>query len=145
LPRASPTIPKEDLGAWLWPGDLNHGRMTIDDRNALATRLLAMGNAAPVVLCYGNHDLPGDLDVFAKLKTTYPIFVVSTPEVITVTLATGERAAIFVLPYPTKAGLVALGIAKPDVIDAAADALDAICRGRRHRPRGGARARATSR
>lgn len=121
------TMPKAELGAWLWPGDLNHGRMTIEDRNALATRLLAMGNTAPVVLCYGNHDLPGDLDVFAKLRTTYPILVVSTPQVISLYLDNGAHVSLFVLPYPTKAGLVALGIAKPDVIDAAADALDAIC------------------
>lgn len=121
------TIPKGELGAWLWPGDLNHGRMTIEDRNALATRLLAMGNAAPVVLCYGNHDLPGDLDVFAKLRTTYPILVVSAPQVVSLYLESGAHVSLFVLPYPTKAGLVALGIAKPDVIDAAADALDAIC------------------
>ena len=60
------------LEAWLWPGDLNDRRMTIDDRNALAERLRTMADFAPVVICCGNHDLPGDLDVFARLRTRYP-------------------------------------------------------------------------
>lgn len=117
-----------NLGAWLWPGDLFHARSTIEDRNAIAERLIAMGSVAPVVICYGNHDLPGDLDVFAKLKTARPIAVVSVPQCLSVRLATGDMATIFVLPYPTKAGLTAMGIAKPDVLDAAADALEAIFR-----------------
>jgi DNA repair exonuclease SbcCD nuclease subunit len=79
--------------------------MTIEDRNALAGRLARMAACAPVVLCYGNHDLPGDLDVFAKLKSKYPIAVVDTPRVLTIEVATKQgvrTAAIFVLPYPTE-------------------------------------------
>lgn len=120
---------KEPIAAWLWPGDLNHGRMTIEDRNKLAAVLTVMGAYAPVVLCYGNHDLPGDLDVFAKLKTDWPIAVVSRPEVIDFLTPTGEHVALFVLPYPTRAGLVAAGVPSDGVVDAARQALDVIFMG----------------
>lgn len=114
------------LGAWLWPGDLNDARMTIDDRNALAERLVTMGMVAPVVICYGNHDLPGDLDVFARLKTGHPIYVVDTPHCLRFRLATGENATAFVLPYPHKAGLAAAGLAPSDVVATAGDLLEPI-------------------
>jgi len=118
------TVP--NLGAWLWPGDLFHQRSTIEDRNALAARLTAMANRAPVVICYGNHDLPGDLDVFGKLATTWSIHVVSTPTVLQLPLASGDVAAVFVLPYPTEAGLVSRGVAPGALIPTAREALDVI-------------------
>lgn len=114
------------LGAWLWPGDLNHGRMSIEDRNRLTARLQLMAAIAPVVLCYGNHDLPGDLDVFQHLRTTWPIHVIDTPQTLRLTLATGELATIFVLPYPTRAGLIAAGLAPADALLTAADLLEPI-------------------
>lgn len=114
------------LGAWLWPGDLNHGRMTIEDRNALVERLRRMAAVAPVLLVYGNHDMVGDLDVFGRLRATWPIVVVSHPEIVPLTLATGHEASIFCLPYPTKAGLTSAGVAKDDVVATAAEALDFI-------------------
>lgn len=114
------------LGAWLWPGDLNHGRMTIEDRNALAERLQRMASVAPVLIVYGNHDLPGDLDVFARLKGPHPIYVVDRPCSLRVRLASFEFATVFCLPYPTKAGLASIGIAKGDVVSAASEALEHI-------------------
>lgn len=118
------------LGAWLLPGDLNHARMTIDDRNALAAVIQRAAQAAPVIVAYGNHDLPGDLDVFARIAARHHIFVIAEPQTITVPLANidGVAAAIFVLPYPQKAGLVAAGVAKGDVPTVAADPLEAIFR-----------------
>lgn len=115
-----------ELGAWLWPGDLNDGRMSIDDKNALRLRVQQMAERAPVVICYGNHDLPGDLDFLAHLRAGFPIYVIETPECLRIRLATGENATVFVLPYPTKAGLASLGVAPADVVDVAAGALDAI-------------------
>lgn len=118
------------LAAWLWPGDLNHGRMTIEDRNALAGRLQRMAAVAPVVICYGNHDLPGDLDVFARLKAKWPVYVIDRPQTLRIlTAAPGTapiHASIFVLPYPTKAGLVSLGVEHGGIIPTAAQALDTI-------------------
>lgn len=104
------------LAAWLWPGDLFNARSTVEDRNALAARLVRMANAAPVVICYGNHDVPGDLDVFALLSAKWPIYVVSTPQVLTVPLATGRTAAIAVLPYPTRASLIMAGASADEVL-----------------------------
>jgi DNA repair exonuclease SbcCD nuclease subunit len=121
------------LAAWLIPGDLNHARMTIEDRNAWADRLRRMASAAPVVICYGNHDVPGDLDVFAKLLSRYQIYVVATPGVLRIacahasdTDASRPYASVFVLPYPTEAGLVSQGVAPGDIVPTAREALDAI-------------------
>jgi predicted MPP superfamily phosphohydrolase len=58
----------EQLGAWLIPGDLFDALSTTEDRNAWDARLQRMADAAPVVIIYGNHDRPGDLDGFANLK-----------------------------------------------------------------------------
>lgn len=109
------------LDGWLWPGDLNHGRMTIDDRNALVVRLLRMAARAPVVICYGNHDLPGDLDVFARLQTTHPIHVVAAPAFVRL----GETV-LFVLPYPSRGSLLAGGASSDDVYAEGRAALGAL-------------------
>lgn len=114
------------LGAWLWPGDLNDARMSIEDRNRLAEALMDMARVAPVVLTYGNHDLPGDLDVFAHLRSVYPVYVVDRPTCLRLQLATGVFATIFVLPYPQKGTLVGAGVATGDVVGTAADLLEPI-------------------
>ena len=115
-----------DVGLWLWPGDLSHARQSIEDKNQIASRLVRMANRAPVILVYGNHDLPGDLDVFAELRAAYPIVVVSQPQCVTLRLPSGDTATVFCLPYPTKASLVAQGVVPADVGDVAATALEAI-------------------
>lgn len=114
------------LGAWLIPGDLFDTRSTIEDRNEIAARLSLMATAAPVVTCYGNHDSPGDLDIFARLKARYPVHVIATPSVVNVALATGHTAAIAVLPYPNRSGLVSAGVQKSEVVSTATDLLDGI-------------------
>lgn len=116
----------KNLGAWLIPGDLNHGRMTIDDRNFLAEQLTLAAMHAPVLITPGNHDVPGDLQIFSRLKATWPVYVVDTPQVFTLPLATGDAASVFVLPYPTRAGLLAAGAASSQVHDAAREALEHI-------------------
>lgn len=114
------------LGAWLWPGDLSHQRQAIADENALIERLRRMSAVAPVVLVYGNHDLPGDLDKFAAVGAGNPIYVVDRPQVLRIRLATMEFASIACLPYPHKQGLVMAGCANADIPAAAAEHLDAI-------------------
>jgi len=116
----------EGLGAWLIPGDLFHSRSSVTDRNDLAERLVRMADRAPVVLVRGNHDQPGDLDIFAKLKARWPVSVVTRPDVLRVPLPTGETAAIACLPYPDKFGLVAAGVAPGDVVRTAGELLDTI-------------------
>lgn len=115
-----------DLGAWLWPGDIFHQRSLPEDRNDVAPRIQAMADRAPVVLCYGNHDAPGDLHILGRLRGRFQILVIDRPQVVRVTLATGETAAIFGFPYPHKSGLVAVGTEVQQVGETAAALLDAI-------------------
>lgn len=117
----------EHLAAWLIPGDLFHTRSSVTDRNELAERLTRMAAAAPIVLVRGNHDQPGDLDIFARLKATWPVYLATRPGVLLVALATGETAAIACLPYPDRFGLVAAGVAPGDVVPTAGELLDVIC------------------
>jgi DNA repair exonuclease SbcCD nuclease subunit len=117
---------QQPLAAWLWPGDLNHGEMTISDKNVLTGRIQMMANHAPVVVAYGNHDLPGDLDFLAKLNAIHPILVIDRPQVVDVHTPTGADVAIFVLPYPHRSGLVAAGVPSDNLVDAARGALDLI-------------------
>lgn len=117
---------RDDIAAWVWPGDLNDRRMSIEDRNFLAIRLRTMANQAPVLLVYGNHDLPGDLDIFAELATVYPIRVVSRPDVVRVPTATEIDLMVFCLPYPTKGALVAAGMQGDDLLQYGNHALDHI-------------------
>lgn len=115
-----------ELGAWLLVGDVFHAKSTIDDRNAVAARLQDMAAHAPVLMVYGNHDQPGDLDIFAHLAATYPVVVVSAPIVHHLRLATGQTAAIFALPYVHRAGLVDAGVMHADLGAAAREALTPI-------------------
>ncbi len=115
------------LGAWVHVGDVFHARSTPEDRNAVSERFQAMADRAPVIVFYGNHESPGDLEIFAKLRATHPIHVVTSPKVLTLALATDDvTASIFALPFPAKAGLVAAGISHIEMGDAARAALDAI-------------------
>src|SRR5581483_3778690 len=81
------------LGAFLWPGDLFDAASSTEDRNGLDERLQRMADAAPVVICYGNHDRAGDLDGFARLQAKHRIYVIARPQVQVLQLATGELAA----------------------------------------------------
>ena len=110
-----------NLAGWMWPGDIFHAKSTIESRNALIPRVVDMASVAPVVICYGNHDAPGDLDFLAALDAKHAIHVVSRPKVVHLW---GSNAHVFVLPYPTKGALLAMGA---DVKATAAQCLDAIC------------------
>lgn len=101
----------QQVNAWLMPGDLLHARSTVQDRNDLAARLTRMADRAPVWLCYGNHDAPGDLDIFGALRARHLVTVIHKPMVVDLASAVcAMRVGCFVLPYPSKAGLVAAGV-----------------------------------
>lgn len=119
-------LAQPNLGAWLHAGDLNHGKMTIEDRNALAPRFQKMADAAPVFVVRGNHDHDGDLLIFSKLKAKYPITVLETPGVHRIALATGGHAAIFGVPYVHRGGLVTAGVQHEDLGQAARALLDPL-------------------
>lgn len=119
----------DGLGAWLLLGDLFHARCTIDDRNALADRFRQMADRAPIVAIYGNHCMPGDLDIFGRLKAGYPISIVARPAVLSLRLATTQMAAIACLPYPQRGGLISAGTTRSTTLEAGREALGAIVLG----------------
>lgn len=101
----------DDLGVWLVPGDLFHTKPTTQDRNDLASRLIVMGQKAPVVMVPGNHDELGSLDIFGKLDTEWGIVVVSRPQLVRIDLPIhGLELAVFCLPYPFKSSMVSAGV-----------------------------------
>lgn len=116
------------VSLWVVLGDLSHGlhigRMQPEDRNWWAKQLRVMAQVAPVILPYGNHDIPGDLDLFGLVKARFPIAVLPAPGIVDAKNEAGDviiRA--FVLPYPQKAGQVATGASLED----ARQALHTLC------------------
>lgn len=126
-----------DLGAWLLPGDLFHAKSGIADRNALRLRVRKMTRVAPVLVCKGNHDADGDLDIFGDISLAWPIVVADTPQVRRIEIPvwrdvlTKERLCLtaFLLPWPTEAGLVSAGVAPDRIAQEARVALDNIFEG----------------
>lgn len=114
------------IGAWLFAGDVNHAKMTIDDRNAIAGRLQAMAEHASILIVYGNHDVAGDLEIFTKLKAAHPIVVATRPLITHLPLAGGGTAAVFTLPYVHKGALVGAGVAHDALTPEVQHALDPI-------------------
>jgi len=112
------------ISAWIWPGDLNDGPMTIADRNFLAETLCRMAEYAPVFIAYGNHDRPHDLDVFRLLRALHLVVVADKPGVYTL-----NGVSVALLPYPSKSALVAAGGTREDTAASGAHALEAIVDG----------------
>jgi DNA repair exonuclease SbcCD nuclease subunit len=115
------------LAAWLQLGDVYDSRSTVEDRNTVAGTLVAMAQHAPVIVVGGNHCAPGDLDVLGKLASRWPIYVVTSPRVVSLTLATGQPAHVACLPYPHRASLVAAGTDRSEMLDAGMQALQDTC------------------
>ena len=77
-------------------------------KNALGDLFQLMGAVAPVILCRGNHDTDGDLDIFAHLESEHPI-VVATGGIHTYTHADlGVPVVVHAVPYPHKRRYLAL-------------------------------------
>jgi hypothetical protein len=115
------------LAAWLQVGDVYDSRSTVEDRNTVAGYLVAMAQQAPVIVVGGNHCAPGDLDLLGKLASRWPIYVVTEPRVLSLTLATGQPAHVACLPYPHRASLVAAGTDRSEMLDVGMQALRATC------------------
>lgn len=121
---------QQGVNLWLVGGDMAGTtvphKQTPRERNALVEILQGMADHAPVVMAYGNHDFPGDLDVFAELRAVHPIFVLDRPEAISVWddalgLGRGTPARVYVLPYPSKRSYLAAVGAGAGVEDQNAD------------------------
>ena len=71
------------LSAIVVNGDVRHGADTPAERNLLAMGVQRLAHIAPVVVNYGNHDRPGDLDFLAYIAAPFPIIVCATPRAVT--------------------------------------------------------------
>ncbi|MNK92670.1 Nuclease SbcCD subunit D [compost metagenome] len=103
-----------DVDLFVQAGDVFDTKSTPIERNAFAGALRRMAAQAPVVIIRGNHDKPGDLDIFDQLETDFPVYVYDQPKEITVA---GVR--VYALPYLDKSTAVAtlasdLGIEETD-------------------------------
>lgn len=64
---------EEDVDLIVHAGDFFERRSTPTERTHMAEWLQAAATIAPVYGVRGNHDCPGDLEVFNRLETTHPI------------------------------------------------------------------------
>jgi DNA repair exonuclease SbcCD nuclease subunit len=111
---------------WCHLGDVFDEGSSIEDRLQVAERLSRMAEAAPVEVLEGNHDKEGDLGIFWRLRTKYPVRVHRLARVAARTTALKEEARFFVLPYPRKSGLLLQGYAPHEVAGAADGILDVL-------------------
>jgi exonuclease SbcD len=90
-------------------GDFFERRSTPAERNVLADFLLAASEIAPVFGVRGNHDAPGDLEVFSMLDTAHPVTILDRPTVEPqgAVLIGPAPIAVLALPWFTKAHLCA--------------------------------------
>src|SRR3990167_6939287 len=74
------------VALWLVGGDLTGTTVphvaTVAERNGIAAILQDMAVRAPVVVIQGNHDAPGDLDIYERLGARHPIYKVARPEIV---------------------------------------------------------------
>jgi exonuclease SbcD len=105
-------------------GDVFDHLSTPTERNAAIAVFADWASRMPVVVVYGNHDRPGDLDYLEALRTQHSITVFSTPGRY---IASG--ATIACLPWPRKANLAGRLAAGQNVSAAAAEAMRAILQG----------------
>ncbi len=96
------SLAEHEVDLILHAGDIFERRSTPVERNAVGTWLRRCADIAPVIIVYGNHDVPGDLDLFAQLRAKHPISVCSSAEVIDT-----AGCAVACLPWPRKANLLA--------------------------------------
>lgn len=100
-------------------GDIFHGATTPEDRLAAADRLERAAKHVPVIEVEGNHGKPLDTALYSRLRTQSGIHVCTQPELIHV-----GGVLFAVLPYPSKAAMVAAGATREAQVKIAHDAFD---------------------
>jgi hypothetical protein len=121
--RARALRATDNLAAIVWPGDLFHAESGIEDRNILAGYVQQFAELAPLVIVRGNHDRPGDLDIFERFAADHPVHVVTSPQVVVLTRP--QRLAIACVPYPEKGALLLADVGA-DLAGAVHRAFDAL-------------------
>lgn len=87
----------------LHSGDVYDAKSTPTERREVAECVAQIASFAPIVIVRGNHDVPGDLPLLARLRTNYPVIV---EEAAAVHVVAG--VAVACLAWPRKAELLAL-------------------------------------
>lgn len=90
------------VGLLIVAGDHFDRKSTPAERMVLADFFRAACELAPVVSVRGNHDAPGDLDIFRRLQTNFPLVISDRPE----TVHCGQ-VVVQTLPWVEKVHLAA--------------------------------------
>ncbi len=117
-----------DSGAslMLCAGDVFERASTPAERNAAILVFVRWASLFPVVVVYGNHDRPGDLDYLGVLSTDYPIYVLDRPDIIK---PTNLHCQVACLPWPRKSWLAGRVDAGTDLSELATAAMRVILTG----------------
>lgn len=91
-----------DVDLVLHSGDVFERRSTPVERHAVADWLTKVAESAPVVIVRGNHDMLGDVALFRRLETRFPIHVEEGANVHVV-----RDVVIAAMAWPSKASVLA--------------------------------------
>jgi len=107
------------LAAIVHMGDVFHTTSTPEDRLAVADLVQRAADLAPFLEVEGNHGRQKDTNIYARLKSKHEIRVVTSPEILRL-----GGVTFAVLPYPSKAAMVAAGATRESQVQIAHDAFD---------------------
>jgi len=113
------------LAAWVHLGDVFHEHSTPQDRLEAALRFQRMADTAPVVVVGGNHGAPLDTELLARLQSRHPIHAVTSPQVVNIVRG-ADVLVVAVIPYPSRAALVAAGVSREQQARVAHEAFDLL-------------------
>lgn len=94
---------KAGAEAMLVAGDIFDKASTPAERNAAIDVFARWAELFPVVVAYGNHDRPGDLNFLRFAERDFPVKVADIPQTVT-----PQGLRVECLPWPRKANIVAL-------------------------------------
>lgn len=104
-------------------GDVFERKSTPEERLAVARWLRRLADIAPVLIVRGNHDVLGDLPIFARLRGRHPVHVEEAASVHVI-----NGIAVAALAWPRKSEILA-HVAGQAGDELAAEALRAVLRG----------------
>jgi len=112
-------IQDRDVDLLIHAGDVFHAKSTPEERTAVAIWLQMVADHCPVIVVRGNHDAPGDLEIFGRLRTKHPVIVQERVGIHCVQSRRGGPVTVGALAWPRKGEMLAR---MPKASDAEADA-----------------------
>ena len=110
-----------DLKVLVHMGDVFHSESSPWDRLAVALRLQRAADHVPVLVVEGNHGRAGDTTLLERLGSAHGIRVITQPGLHEI-----NGILFAVLPYPSKAAMVAAGATREAQVQIAHDSFDII-------------------